>query len=114
MSNRQITVTVAEYTRLRNTASGNPRWALHATDGALFRTQADSQCANDINPWHTDRVVTLTLNAAGRVVGIEYVESDLRVAEARRDAVYRDPDATTAQTARAEQSVIEARQEAGL
>lgn len=75
MSTKTVTVTVVEIERVSTSGNGNPRYALHADDGKVYRTKADSGCAYAVSSTPRvegyERRYELTLDGRGSVVGIE-------------------------------------------
>lgn len=61
---------VARIERLKNSASGNPRFAIHLTDGRMFKTAHDSGIAFYVSEGWAGRHFTFTLDN-GQIVNME-------------------------------------------
>ena len=66
--------------RLNCSASGNPRWRVHFTDGSAHVTSSDASCNYDVPNYLTDpdkqgKRITIRITRAGRITRIRQEES---------------------------------------
>lgn len=78
-----VTTTIVKVNRRSNTPSGNPRWRL-ITQHGVFETEPDTQVSHMITDRLTDKgrrrgLFDLTLNSAGRVIGLTEILDGKRV-----------------------------------
>lgn len=77
----EVVATITHISRLRSSASGNPRFKLWAEDGGCFVTQSDASVNYNVENLFEgsesvlNQPVTLTLSSNGRVIYIKPKES---------------------------------------